>query len=204
MKNQTRHQQTLKMVQIALMAAIVVVIQLFFASVKIGPVTISFSLVPLVLSGVIIGPVGGLIVGAISGIVTFIQVLTSADPFYVFLMANNPVATAAICILKTTIAGWLSGLVYHAMKKITHKPAVSTILPAIICPTVNTGLFCLGMLVFFTNAFQADANYAAVSENIIYFVFIGLAGINFIFEVISTVVITPIVSKALFSTKAFK
>lgn len=204
MKNQTKHQQTLKLVQIALMAAIVVVIQLFFASIKIGPVTISFSLVPIVLSGIFIGPTAGLAVGAVSGIVTFIQVLTSGDPFYVFLMANNPVATAIICFAKTTLAGWCSGLIFKAMRKITNMPTLGTILSAIACPTINTGIFCLGMLVFFTNAFQADATYAAASENIIYFVFIGLAGINFIFEVISTAVLTPIISKALFAAKIFK
>lgn len=204
MKNQTKHQQILKLVQIALMAAIVVIIQLFFASVKIGPVTIAFTLVPIVLSGIFIGPTAGLIVGAVSGFVTFIQVLTSGDVFYVFLMTNNPVATAIICIVKTTLAGWCSGLIYKAMKNVIKAPTANTILPAIACPAINTGIFCLGMLVFFTDAFQADATFGAASENIIYFVFIGLAGINFIFEVISTAILTPIISKALFAAKVFK
>lgn len=197
MSTKSRRDSTLKLVQIALFSAIVIVIQLFFASVRIGPVTIAFTLVPIVLAGIFIGPMAGLIVGGVSGLVTFIQVFTSADPFYVFLMTNNPVATAAICLVKTSLAGWLSGLAFKASKK-------STIISAIICPVINTGIFCLGMLAFFTNAFQADATFGALSENIIYFVFIGLAGINFVFELISTAVLTPIISEALFSAKVFK
>lgn len=204
MKTKSSHQQTVKLVQIALMSAIVVVIQLFFASVKIGPVTIAFSIVPLVLAGICIDPYAGLIVGAVSGIVTFLQVLTSGDYFYMFLITNNPLATALICITKTAIAGWLAGIVYRAVQKATKNTTLGSILASIICPTVNTGIFCLGMLLFFTPAFQADATFGAMSENIIYFVLIGLAGINFIIELISTVVITPIIQNALIAARVFK
>ena len=205
MKKSNSHQQTVKLVQIALMAAIVVVIQLFFAAVKIGPVTIAFSLVPIVLTGIFVGPTAGLIVGAISGVVTFIQVLTSPDAFYVFLISANPWATALICFVKATLAGWLSGVAYKATKNFIKEPALNSILPSIICPVVNTGIFCLGMFVFFTNALKNDAIFgAAASDSIIYFVLIVLAGINFVFELISTVVITPIISKALTAAKVFK
>lgn len=204
MNTHTKRDSTLKLVQIALFAAIVIVIQLFFASVKIGPVTIAFTLVPIVLAGIFIGPSAGLIVGAVSGLVTFIQVFTSADPFYVFLMANNPIATAVICLTKTALAGWVSGLVFKILRRITNLPTLSTVIPAILCPIINTGVFCLGMFVFFTGAFQADATFGAASADIVYFVFIGLAGINFVFELISTAILTPIISKALFAAKVFK
>ena len=201
MSSQTKRQSTLKLVQIALFAAIVIVIQLFFASVKIGPVTIAFTLVPIVLAGIFIGPATGLIVGAVSGIVTFIQVFTSADPFYIFLMANNPLATALICLAKTSLAGWLSGLTFKAMRKFSSAITANTVIPAIICPTVNTGIFCLGMLVFFTGAFRADAAYSAASENLIYFVFIGLAGINFIIEFVINAVFSPAILRIIKAVK---
>lgn len=205
MKKSNSHQQTVRLVQIALMAAIVVVIQLFFAAVKIGPVTIAFSLVPIVLTGIFIGPFAGLIVGAISGIVTFIQVLTSPDVFYVFLISTNPWATALICFAKATFAGWLPGVAHKATKDFIKEPALNSILPSIICPVVNTGIFCLGMFVFFTDALKSDATFgAAASDNIIYFVIVVLALANFILELISTVVITPIISKALTAAKVFK
>lgn len=204
MKSTSIHHKILKLVQIAMLSAIVVVIQLCFSSVRIGPVTLAFSLVPIILAGICVGPTAGLIVGAVSGIVTFFQVITSGDPFYVFLITNNPVATAMICLVKSSLAGWLSGLTYNGLRKVSDAPVASSILSAVICPTVNTGIFCLGMLIFFTSAFQADATFGAASQNIIYFVFIGLAGANYIFELFSAVVLTPIISKSLFAAKLIK
>mgnify|MGYP002537404954 CR=1 FL=1 len=205
MNKLSSHAKTLRMVEIALLTALMLLLQLAFGSLRIGPVTLSFVLVPLVIASVFISPSAGLLIGTISGIVTFIQVLTSGDVFYTFLIATNPVATAFICVVKTALAGLLSGVVYKGVCKVSKYRSLNVILPAIICPVVNTGIFCLGMLAFFGNALQGDPTFgAAASAGLISFVFIGLAGINFIYELISNVVICPIISKALYSTKLFK
>lgn len=203
--NSKNHAKTQEMVRIALLSALVVVLQLFFSAVKVGPVTLNFVLVPIVIASVFISPMAGLIVGTLAGITTFIQVFTSADPFYLFLMTNNPVATALICIVKTAVAGFLAGLVYKLVSKISKYKSVNIIFSAIVCPVVNTGLFCLGMYVFFGNAMLNDAAYAsAIGGNLIYFIIIGLAGINFVIELILNVVLCPLLGKALYSTKFFK
>ena len=192
------------MVRIALLSALVIVLQLFFSAVKVGPVTLNFVLVPIVIASVFISPTAGLIVGTLAGITTFIQVFTSADPFYLFLMTNNPVAPALICIVKTAAAGLLAGLVYRLISKVSKYKSLNIILPAIVCPLVNTGLFCLGMYVFFGNAMLADSTYASlIGGNLIYFIIVGLAGINFVIELILNVVLCPLLGKALYSTKFF-
>lgn len=202
--NSNNHAKTQKMVRIALLSALVIVLQLFFSAVKVGPVTLNFVLVPIVIASVFISPTAGLIVGTLAGITTFIQVFTSADPFYLFLMTNNPVATALICIVKTAVAGLLAGLVYRLISKVSKYKSLNIILPAIVCPLVNTGLFCLGMYVFFGNAMLADSTYASlIGGNLIYFIIVGLAGINFVIELILNVVLCPLLGKALYSTKFF-
>ena len=202
--NSNNHAKTQKMVRIALLSALVIVLQLFFSAVKVGPVTLNFVLVPIVIASVFISPTAGLIVGTLAGITTFIQVFTSADPFYLFLMTNNPVATALICIVKTAVAGLLAGLVYRLISKVSKYKSLNIILPAIVCPLVNTGLFCLGMYIFFGNAMLADSTYASlVGGNLIYFIIVGLAGINFVIELILNVVLCPLLGKALYSTKFF-
>lgn len=205
MNQLSSHAKTLRMVQVALLTALMLLLQLAFGSLRIGPVTLSFVLVPLVIASVFVSPVAGLLIGTISGIVTFFQVLASGDLFYSFLIATNPVATAIICVVKTALAGFLSGVVYKALCKVSKYRSLNVILPAIICPVVNTGIFCIGMLVFFSNALQSDPTFgASASANLVSFVFIGLAGINFVYELISTVFVSPIVSKALFATKFFR
>ena len=145
MNHSSTHAQTLRLVQIALLTALMLLLQLALGSLRIGPVTLSFSLVPLVIAAVFIGPGAGALLGLVSGVVTFVQVLTAADPFYTLLIATNPLLTALICISKTTLAGLLAGLCYRAICKVSKYRALNVILPAVVCPVVNTGIFCIGM-----------------------------------------------------------
>lgn len=205
MNHSSTHAQTLRLVQIALLTALMLLLQLALGSLRIGPVTLSFSLVPLVIAAVFIGPCAGALLGLVSGVVTFVQVLTAADPFYTLLIATNPLLTALICISKTTLAGLLAGLCYRAICKVSKYRALNVILPAIVCPVVNTGIFCIGMYFGFGSALQSSEVFgAAASAGLVSFILIGLAGVNFLYEVLSNVVVCPIVAKALYSSKFFK
>lgn len=205
MNHSSTHVQTLRLVQIALLTALMLLLQLALGSLRIGPVTLSFSLVPLVIAAVFIGPGAGALLGLVSGVVTFVQVLTAADPFYTLLIATNPLLTALICISKTTLAGLLAGLCYRAICKVSKHRALNVILPAVVCPAVNTGIFCIGMYFGFGSALQSSEVFgAAASAGLVSFILIGLAGVNFLYEVLSNVVVCPIVAKALYSSKFFK
>ena len=73
------------------------------------------------------------------------------------------------------------------------------------CPVVNTGIFCIGMYFGFGSALQSSEVFgAAASAGLVSFILIGLAGVNFLYEVLSNVVVCPIVAKALYSSKFFK
>ncbi|MBQ8368513.1 MAG: ECF transporter S component [Clostridia bacterium] len=207
--NNNSRAKTLTMVQIALLSALVVVLQVFFSAIRIGVVTLNFVLVPIVIAAVLIGPMAGFIVGAFAGLTTFIQVFTSGDVFYVFLMTNNAFATALICILKTALAGLLAGLVYRLISGIgktsRSKNYAASLVSSVVCPVVNTGLFVLGMLLFFGNAFTADATFGPmVGGNLVSFVLVGLVGVNFFFELALNVIICPLICGALMNSGLFK
>ena len=121
------------------------------------------------------------------------------------LIATNPFLTAVICITKTTLAGLLAGLCYRAICKASKYRALNVLLPAALCPIINTGIFCLGMYFGFGSALQSSEAFgAAASASLISFVLIGLAGVNFIYELLTNVVVCPIICKALYSSKFFK
>jgi len=204
-----RRTPILSMVQIALLSALVVVLQVFFSQIRVGVVTLNFVLVPIVIAGALISPMAGLIVGAFAGLTTFIQVFTSGDVFYVFLMTNNAFATALICIVKTAAAGFLAGLVYHLIngigKSSKGKSYIGALAASVICPVVNTGIFVLGMLTFFGSAFTADATFGPMAAgNVVSFVLVGLVGVNFFFELALNVVICPLICQALQNSGLFK
>ncbi|MBQ2725649.1 MAG: ECF transporter S component [Clostridia bacterium] len=201
--------KTLTMVQIALLSALVVVLQVFFSAIRVGVVTLNFVLVPIVIAGVLISPIAGLIVGAFAGLTTFIQVFTSGDVFYVFLMTNNAFATALICICKTAAAGFLAGLVYNMITRVGKasraKTYIGSLAASVVCPVVNTGLFVLGMLLFFGSALTADATFGSMaSGNLVSFVLVGLVGVNFFFELALNVIICPLICTALMNSGLFR
>ena len=92
------------------------------------------------------------------------------------LMSINPVACILICIVKGAAAGFLAGLCYEAIAKKNDKTAV--IVSGIVCPVVNTGLFILGMLVFF---FDTISGWAG-GQNMLLYIIVVLTGVNFLVE----------------------
>ena len=213
MKVSSTHEKTLKMVQIAFLAAVEIVLTFF--NFNIGGVSMNFGLVPIVIAGIILGPKAGFSIGAVSGFVTMIQVITCYGPsayFYAFLMGTNPIVACLLCLVKTSVAGAVAGLVFKCIQilaaKSNHKRSlrvIGAIGAGAVCPVVNTGIFALGMLTVFSDALMKEPVLSTiVSGGLIATVFLGLIGINFIIELVSTVIITPPVSEAVFPSKLFK
>lgn len=202
--NNSTHAKTLKLVQLALLAALAVVLTLL--PIQVGTIVLNFGLVPIVMAGALLGPVSGCIIGAVSGIVTMIQVLSGSNPVYVILLAVNPVVSALLCVVKTAAAGYVSGLVFLLAKK-TQKKALRvlfSILSAAVCPVVNTGIFALGMLTVFGGALQANELFASFGGDLVAIVFVGLIGFNFFVELIINVVVDPILMEAFRAAKLIK
>ena len=192
----------LRMVQIALLAAIEVVLTLLY--IPIGTINLNFGLVPIVIAAVCLSPISGALIGAVSGIVTMIQVLTTTGSvFYVCLVTTNPVAASILCVVKTATAGLLAGLVYRIIRK--KSKTIGSIVASVLCPTVNTAIFALGMLTIFGDALMAHPEISTwTTGGLLALVFIVLIGVNYFVELASTVVIGPVLSKALWKSKFFK
>jgi len=211
--------KTLRMVQTALLAAIEVILTLLY--IPVGTINLNFGLVPIVIAGIFISPLCGALIGGVSGIVTMIQVLGGQSPFYAFLITANPVAACVLCVVKTAAAGFVSGVAYYGLRKLGGisvkkkfiaallKPfryaSVNSAVAAVLCPVVNTGIFALGMLTIFGSAMMSDPVISTwTTGGLVALVFVVLIGINFFVELALNVVVCPILSKALRSTRFFK
>lgn len=67
------------MVGIAVLAALVVVLQLLSSVIKIGTVSITLTLIPIVVGAAFYGPGAGAILGTVFGLVVYINSATGAD-----------------------------------------------------------------------------------------------------------------------------
>lgn len=191
-----KNSKTTKLVELGIFVALVLVIQLLGGAVKVGPISISLVLIPIAVGGILLGPLCGAVLGLTFGVATVIGGLTGADPFTATLLnsgAWGAVFTTLLCLVKGTMAGFVSALIYKLLAPKSKVAAV--LLAAVAAPVVNTGLFVLGALTVLNSLITQ--NFVGSGSNIIYFVFIGCAGVNFLIELAVNVIFTPAIRRIL-------
>ena len=180
--------QTQKLVLGAIMTALVIVLQLLGQFIKLGPFSVSLVLVPIVVGAAVCDFKIGAWLGFVFGAVVLIS--GDAAAFY----AINVPGTIITVLLKGAMCGLCAGLVYKVLANKNKYLAVMA--SAIVCPVVNTGIFLLGCKVFFmstiTNWGVANG-FASAAE----YMFIGLAGGNFIFELVVNIVLAPVILRVI-------
>ena len=124
---------------LGILAAFVVVLQIFGSYFKIGAVQFSFVLVPIVLGSILTGAIGGAILGFLFGLITLIMGIVGVDQFTFILFSDHPFLTILTCIVKATAAGYLSGLIYSLVSKKNKTAAVFS--AAAICIICLPGSF---------------------------------------------------------------
>ena len=186
-----RHEAIYKMVALAVLTAIVLILQLTGTAIKIPflGTSVSLVLIPIALGAMILGPWAGAWLGLVFGGVAYIGGgVLAMDPFTLFLFQENPIVTALICFGKGALAGFLTGLVYQLLRK--KNQLVAVFVAAAVTPVVNTGIFILGCLTILgtIEGFMAAAGLGGTA---IYFLFIGCAGWNFVFEFLFNMILAP-------------
>ena len=169
---------------VGIFTAIVIVLQLLGAFIKFGPFSISLTLIPIVVGAALYGPWAGAWLGFVFSMV----VLLSGDAG-AFLVVNV-FGTILTVIAKGTLAGWAAGVVFKALNKTNMW--LAAICAAIICPVVNTGLFLVGCKLFFMETITGwgqAMGFESVGKYMIY----GLVGGNFIFELLTNIVLSPVI-----------
>lgn len=183
-----RQEQTKKMVLGAVFTALVVILQLLGSFIRFGPFAVSLVLVPIVLGAAMCGYKIGAWLGLAFGLIVLIS--GDAAAFY----AINVPGTVITVLLKGTLCGLLAGLTYKLLEKKNRYLAVMA--SAVVCPIVNTGVFLIGCKLFFMSAIT-EWGLASGFTNAAEYMFLGLAGGNFIFELITNVILAPVVLKVI-------
>ena len=169
---------------LAILTALVIVLQAFGGSFNIGAATLNFTLIPLVLGAIVLGPLAGAFLGFISGLVVLIQVILAPAGFYYIIWTNSPFVPTMICLVKTTVAGFVSGWLFRLLEGKNRYLAV--FIASGVVPVINTGLFILGCLCMWdTIALMSDG------MNVFMFVLVGLVTFNFFIEFAINLLVAP-------------
>lgn len=176
---------TRKVVGIGLFTAIVVVLQLLGSFIRFGTFSISLVLIPIVVGAALYGKAAGAWLGTAFGIAVFIS--GDANAF----LAINPAGTIITVLLKGLLAGLVTALIYGLIEK--KNQIVATIAAAVVCPLVNTGIFLIGCSVFFMDTIKQWADGAGFGSNVGTYMIVGLVGLNFVFEFLVNLVLSPVI-----------
>ena len=191
--------KTGRLVGMGILAALIIVLQTFASSIKIVNFTPPLSLIPIIIGAIIFDEFAGAILGLIFGIVVVLAVISGTEPFSTLMLNYNPVMTVIICILKGTVAGYVSGLLYKLLSK-QNNNIFALIISSIATPIVNTGIFAVGMLTVFYKLIN-DTAASAGADNTIFFFFSGFIGINFLIEIVFVAVLVPAISNIIYVIK---
>ena len=176
---------TRRMAGLAIFTAIIVVLQVLCTFIRFGPFSITLALAPIIIGTAMYGKGAGAYLGGVFGAVVLVTGLLGWDGGTVMLlMGINPVGCILICLLKGIAAGFLAGLCYELIAKKNDK--VGVLVSGIVCPVVNTGLFIVGMLVFFFDTLNSWAG----GQDLLFFIIVGLTGVNFLVELAVNIVLS--------------
>lgn len=169
---------------IAVLLALVIVLQAALGSITIGVVQLNFTLIPIVLGAILFGPLAGAFLGFACGVVVLVQVIMGLVPFYALIWANDPFVTLLTCIVKTTVAGFVSGLLFHLLKK--KNAYLALFVASGVVPVINTALFVVGCL------FMTDSVYVMAGDvNVLKFILVSIVTFNFFIEFAINLLLSP-------------
>ena len=163
-----------KITGISILMTLAIVLTFISNYVPAGMVNINLTLVVIVIGACIYGPLAGALLGVINGIITLIAPATLAVFFPL-----HPLLTILLCIVKTGVAGLVSGLLFKLFKSRKHE-FVGTIVSSIVVPIINTGIFIVGVLLFFLDVYGDATTLITL-----------VLSVNFLIEFISIVVLSP-------------
>ena len=174
--------KTVRLATAGILTAVVIVFQFIGASIKFGTFSVSLVLIPIVIGAALCGKG----ISTWLGLVFSVVVLLSGDA--AAFLAIDPLGTVITVILKGSLAGFIGGFAFEMLKKVNTYFAV--IISAILVPLTNTGIFLVGCRLFFFETIKEWA-VGLGFENAFTYMIVGLVGVNFIFELVINIVLSP-------------
>ena len=162
---------------------------------NIGPLAISFNVIPVALAAITLGPAGGAAAGAVFGLTSFLQCIGvgGVSSMGVVLFGINPVLAFIQRFVPRLLDGLLLGYIFRGVKKASNA-RLGCFITGFFSAFLNTLFFMTALVVLFGNTEYMQGLIGG--KNIILFV-CGFVGINAVCEMVSSTIITGAVGFAL-------
>ena len=166
---------------------------------NIGPLAITFNVIPVALAAITLGPVGGAAMGAVFGLTSFLQCIgvggTSAMGAILFDI--SPSLAFIQRFIPRVLDGFLLGYVFRFSSKCTGSK-IACMITGFCSAFFNTVLFMSFLVMLFGNTEYLQGLMGG--KNIIVFI-CTFVGINAVFEMIASTLLTGAIGLALHKAK---
>ena len=166
----------------AILTALIVVFQIIGNYVQFGMISINLSLLPIALGAILYGPLVGFILGSINGALVLLSPSTG------IFLSYSVFWTVLVCILKTGLAGLLSGLIFKLFKGKGMIPGI--FISSLIIPIINSGIFILASVTVMRDIFIEAFNKSGMANMFVFMISVVITW-NFLFEFLTTLLLTP-------------
>ena len=162
---------------------------------NVGPLAVTFNVIPVAICAVVLGPTGGAVAGAVFGLTSFLQCIGvgGVSAMGVVLFGINPVLAFIQRFIPRLLDGLLLGYIFRGVKKASNA-RVGCFVTGFFSAFLNTLFFMTALVVLFGNTEYMQGLIGG--KNIILFV-CSFVGINAVCEMISSTIITGAVGFAL-------
>ncbi|MCR5738713.1 MAG: ECF transporter S component [Lachnospiraceae bacterium] len=186
-----------KMTELAIFISIVLVMKITgLSSIPVGPLVMTLTMIPIAIGAMLLGPVEGAVLGFIYGLTSLYDAVTGRSAMTHFFFQVSPVNTVILCVIIRTLVGFLTGIIFKAVKKIDKKKFICYYVGGLAAPMINTILFMGYIVVVFyrTEFVQNLADKVGAANPLMFIVLV--VGIQGMLEWLGGVIIGGSVAKA--------
>lgn len=193
----TKKLSTKQLTVLGLMIAVLVLMSYTpLGYLNIGPLAITFNMIPVAIAAIACGPLGGAVLGAVFGLTSFGQCIGigGVSAMGATLFSISPVLAFIQRFVPRFLDGWLLGYLFRWLCKATKNTTLAGYITGFLSAFLNTVFFMVALVVLFGNTDYVKNLIGG--RNIIVFI-CAFVGVNAICEMISATILTGVISVAL-------
>ena len=141
--------------EVALFVGIILVMKITgLSSVPVGPLVMTFTMIPIAIGSMLLGPLAGTILGAFFGLTSLYDAITGKSAMTHFFFQESPFLTVLLCVGTRALVGAATGWLFRLFSKVDRRHIWSYFAGGLLAPVLNTLLF-MGfiVLVFYRSTF---------------------------------------------------
>ena len=167
--------------EVALFVGVILVMKITgLSSIPVGPLVMTFTMIPIAIGSMLLGPLAGTILGAIFGLTSLYDAVTGKSAMTHFFFQESPFLTVLLCVGTRALVGAATGWLFRLFSRVDKKHTWSYFAGGLLAPVLNT-LFFMGfiVLVFYRSEFvQTLVSKVGASGPIMFIVLVvGVQGL---------------------------